>query len=70
VDKVETEVVKNGGFGGGGGDAYADGGGGYSGGNSDRNWYGGYGAGSYNTGSNQDNTADTRESHGQVIIIW
>ena len=61
-----------GGFGGGAGDAYADGGGGggYSGGNSAGNHYGGYGAGSYNAGSNQDNTADTRESHGQVIIIW
>ena len=61
-----------GGFGGGAGDAYADGGGGggYSGGNGSANLRGGYGAGSYNAGANQDNTADTRESHGQVIITW
>ena len=65
-----------GGFGGGGGNSNdnvgrAGGGGGYSGGSGgDHYGYGnaGAGGGSYNSGSNQSNTAGVREGHGQVII--
>ena len=65
-----------GGFGGGGGQSNdnvgrAGGGGGYSGGSGgDHYGYGnaGGGGGSYNSGSNQSNSANVREDHGQVVI--
>jgi len=66
----------DGGFGGGGGSEYeGGGGGGYSGGKaSDQNDYNtnfpNYGAGSYNTGTNQDNTAGANEDHGKVTITF
>jgi hypothetical protein len=63
-----------GGFGGGGGSLYeGGGGGGYSGGrvvpeNQYNSTYPTYGAGSYNNGTNQSNTAGARSGHGQVTI--
>lgn len=63
-----------GGFGGGGGTQYeGGGGGGYHGGsvvdtNQYSNTYPSYGAGSYNAGSNQSNTAGTTSDDGVVII--
>lgn len=58
-----------GGFGGGGGDGYADGGGGgYSGGNEPGEPNGAYGGGSFNSGTNQVNTAGVNSGHGYVII--
>jgi len=71
----------NGGFGGGGGSANGGGGGGgYSGGNGghacrlvpgDEVVCGlGFGGGSFNTGTNQFNSAGIRSGHGQVIITF
>jgi hypothetical protein len=70
-------VVGDGGFGGGGGMYWASGsicgagGGGYSGGNGgnrDGNRSSGGGGGSFNSGTNQDNSAGVRTGHGQVTI--
>ena len=64
----------NGGFGGGGGSRFeGGGGGGYTGGtvvntNLYNNSYPSYGAGSFNSGTNQVNLADTNSGDGQVII--
>ena len=60
----------DGGFGGGAGSGHrASGGGGYSGGGgSASNTMGGGSGGSFNSGTNQVNTAGVREGHGQVII--
>ena len=65
----------DGGFGGGGGGSWAGGpGGGYNGGPKVKSYGnptpGGSGGGSYNSGSNQDNTAGACDSHGKVIITW
>ena len=66
----------DGGFGGGGGAQYeGGGGGGYTGGsvvptNMYNNTYPTYGAGSYNTGTNQTNLADTNSGHGLAIITF
>ena len=65
----------DGGFGGGGGGGTcyfsAGGGGGYSGGaGSGGNEGGGGGAGSYNSGTNQDNTAGANAGHGKVVITF
>ena len=61
-----------GGFGGGGGVAYSGGGGGgYSGGAggpSGEPYAAGGGGGSYNSGSDQTNTAGTNDGHGRVVI--
>ena len=54
----------NGTYIGGGGGGYSGGGGGYE----PPSFPGGGGGGSYNSGSNQSNTAGAREGHGQVII--
>ena len=67
---------QEGGFGGGGAGGWggSGGGGGYSGGGSGNNSDGisaqGGGGGSYNTGTNQDNTAGANEGHGKVTITF
>lgn len=65
----------DGGFGGGGGGNWPPGnGGGYNGGpqvlSGGNQTPGGSGGGSYNSGSSQDNTAGTWNSHGKVTITW
>ena len=65
----------DGGFGGGGGGEWPGGnGGGYNGGpqvsSGGMKTPGGSGGGSYNSGSNQDNTASAWNSHGKVTITW
>jgi hypothetical protein len=66
----------DGGFGGGGGSLYeGGGGGGYHGGkapniNQYTTNYPNYGAGSYNSGTNQNNSAGVNVGHGKVIITF
>ena len=69
-------ALGDGGFGGGGGGSWGGGpGGGYNGGpavaaNGLGDTSGGSGAGSYNSGSSQDNTAGAWNSHGKVTVTW
>ena len=61
----------HGGFGGGASAGHrSGGGGGWSGGGGGAYTGGGGGGASYNSGTNQDNSAGVREGHGQVIISW
>ncbi|MBT3224486.1 MAG: hypothetical protein HN348_35915, partial [Proteobacteria bacterium] len=61
-----------GGFGGGGGEGFADGGGGggWTGGNGGGVRKVGHGAGSHNLGSNQNNVEGANSWHGWVTITW
>jgi len=61
-----------GGYGGGGaGWSQGGGGGGYNGGNAGSSGnMGGFGGGSFNSGTNQQNTAGFQNANGQVIISW
>ena len=79
--KNATSYGGNGGYGGGGGGGAnccnnpshaAGAGGGYSGGGAGGSiyYYGGGGGGSYNSGTNQTNTAGFQTGHGIVIITW
>jgi len=66
-----SSYIGNGGFGGGGA-AYhgGGGGGGYSGGGGGTYTIGGGGAGSYNTGTNQTNTASINSGSGYVVLTY
>lgn len=66
-----SSYIGNGGFGGGGA-AYhgGGGGGGYSGGGGGTYTIGGGGAGSYNTGTNQTNTASVNSGNGYVVLTY
>lgn len=68
---TSSHAQGRGGYGGGGGSYHGGGGGGgFTGGSGGTYYVGGGGGGSYNTGSNQTNTAGVRLGHGQVIITW